>query len=147
MSEKPGAIEAAFEKYRAEKYGAYASYPIEAFTHFCAGYKAAPADEIEQLRAYRQTVSSVAKAREGTIEHLRAQLEMAMAQRDAVKGQLESVTGNLEAVASQLASARKAAIEECAKVLDDAAQDLNRIRDPGMANNARSYANKLRKII
>lgn len=62
-------------------------------------------------------------------------------------GAWESVTGNLEAVASQLASARKAAIEECAKVLDDAAQDLNRIRDPGMANNARSYANKLRKII
>lgn len=42
--------------------------------------------------------------------------------------------------------ARAAAIEECAKVLDSVAQDWNRIRDPGMANNARAYAKKLRRL-
>lgn len=39
-----------------------------------------------------------------------------------------------------------AGIEAAAKVLDDAAQDWNRIRDPGMANNARSYAKKIRSL-
>jgi hypothetical protein len=34
--------------------------------------------------------------------------------------------------------------ERCAKVLDSTAQDWNRIRDPGMANNARCYARKIR---
>lgn len=43
-------------------------------------------------------------------------------------------------------TARNVVIEECAKVLDDAAQDWNRIRDPGMANNARSYARKIRTL-
>lgn len=38
------------------------------------------------------------------------------------------------------------AIERAAKVLDDAAQDWNRIRDPGMANNARSYAKRIRAL-
>lgn len=41
---------------------------------------------------------------------------------------------------------RLAAIEECARILDEAAQDWNRIRDPGMANNARSYARKIRAL-
>jgi len=36
--------------------------------------------------------------------------------------------------------------ERAAKVLDNAAQDWNRIRDPGMANNARSYARKIRAL-
>ena len=40
-----------------------------------------------------------------------------------------------------------AGIEAAAKVLDDAAQDWNRIRDPGMANNARSYAKKIRSLL
>jgi hypothetical protein len=47
---------------------------------------------------------------------------------------------------SDAESARAAVIEECAKVLDEAAQDWNRIRDPGMANNARSYAKKIRAL-
>lgn len=38
-------MEAAFEKYRAKKFGAWSSYPIEAFTHFCAGWKAAHSGE------------------------------------------------------------------------------------------------------
>ena len=37
--------------------------------------------------------------------------------------------------------------ERCAQILDEAAQDWNRIRDPGMANNARSYAKKIRAAI
>lgn len=41
---------------------------------------------------------------------------------------------------------REATIEECAKILDDCAQDWNRIRDPGMANNARAYARKIRAL-
>lgn len=38
------------------------------------------------------------------------------------------------------------AIEAAAEILDAAAQDWNRIRDPGMANNARSYAKKIRAL-
>lgn len=34
--------------------------------------------------------------------------------------------------------------EACAKILDKCADDWNRIRDPGMANNARCYAKKIR---
>lgn len=41
---------------------------------------------------------------------------------------------------------RDAVIEECAKVLDEAAQDWRRIRDPGMANNAASYARRIRAL-
>ena len=37
-------------------------------------------------------------------------------------------------------------IERAAETLDEAAQDWNRIRDPGMANNARSYAKKIRAL-
>jgi hypothetical protein len=44
------------------------------------------------------------------------------------------------------AKVRAAAIEECAKVLDNAAQDWHRIRDPGMANNAKSYAKQIRAL-
>lgn len=38
------------------------------------------------------------------------------------------------------------AVEECAKILDAAAADWHRIRDPGMANNAKSYARKIRAL-
>ena len=31
----------AFEAYRAKKYGAYDAYPLEAYTHFMAGFAAA----------------------------------------------------------------------------------------------------------
>ncbi len=41
---------------------------------------------------------------------------------------------------------RRNVIEECAKVLDGAAQDWHRIRDPGMANNAKSYAKQIRAL-
>lgn len=41
---------------------------------------------------------------------------------------------------------RASVIEECAKVLDDAAQDWRRIRDPGMANNAAAYARRIRSL-
>jgi hypothetical protein len=41
---------------------------------------------------------------------------------------------------------RNAIIEECAKVLDKAAADWRRIRDPGMANNAASYAKQVRAL-
>lgn len=37
-------------------------------------------------------------------------------------------------------------IEGCAKVLDRASQDWHRIRDPGMANNAKSYARQIRAL-
>ncbi|WP_409188401.1 hypothetical protein [Bradyrhizobium sp. RDM4] len=43
-------------------------------------------------------------------------------------------------------AARETIIEECAKVLDEAAQDWRRIRDPGMANNAAAYAKKIRAL-
>lgn len=36
-----GAMDAAFEAYRAKTWGAYAEYPLEAYTHFCVGWKAA----------------------------------------------------------------------------------------------------------
>lgn len=41
---------------------------------------------------------------------------------------------------------RDAVIEECAKVLDAAADDWRRIRDPGMANNAAHYAQTIRAL-
>jgi hypothetical protein len=41
---------------------------------------------------------------------------------------------------------REATIEECAKILDDCAQGWNRIRDPGLANNARAYARQIRAL-
>lgn len=41
---------------------------------------------------------------------------------------------------------RERVIEECAKVLDECADDWRRIRDPGMANNAASYARKIRAL-
>lgn len=41
---------------------------------------------------------------------------------------------------------RAQVIEECAKVLDEAAQDWRRIRDPGMANNAAAYAGRIRAL-
>lgn len=44
------------------------------------------------------------------------------------------------------AALRALVIEECAQVLDRAAQDWNRIRDPGMANNARCYAKQIRAL-
>lgn len=56
---------------------------------------------------------------------------------------------NKTAIRNHLASAqdaRNAALEEAALELDGAAQDWNRIRDPGMANNARSYAKKIRLL-
>ncbi len=43
-------------------------------------------------------------------------------------------------------TSRDAVIEECAKVLDEAAQDWRRIRDPGMANNAAAYARRVRAL-
>lgn len=36
--------------------------------------------------------------------------------------------------------------EACAKVLDEAAQDWRKIRDPGMANNAAAYARRIRAL-
>jgi hypothetical protein len=39
------------------------------------------------------------------------------------------------------------ALEEAAQVLDDCAQEWNKLRDPGMANQARSYAAKIRALI
>lgn len=44
---------------------------------------------------------------------------------------------------SDLVSAER---ERCARVLDDAAQDWNRIRDPGMANHCRTMARKIRGL-
>lgn len=41
---------------------------------------------------------------------------------------------------------RNEIIEECAKVLDAAERDWRRIRDPGMANNAASYARQIRTL-
>lgn len=49
------------------------------------------------------------------------------------------------ALTRAIEEALEAERERCAKILDDAAQDWNRIRDPGMANNARSYARKIRQ--
>lgn len=34
-------MDEAFERYRAKKFGAWAEYPLDAYTHFCAGWKAA----------------------------------------------------------------------------------------------------------
>lgn len=53
----------------------------------------------------------------------------------------------LELVMRKLANTVKLdTIEACAKILDEAAQDWRRIRDPGMANNAASYAAKIRAL-
>lgn len=43
-------------------------------------------------------------------------------------------------------SPRREAIEECAKLLDESAQEFNRLRDPGMANHDRALARKLRAL-
>ena len=32
-------MDEAFERYRKEHFGAYAAYPIEAYTYFCAGWR------------------------------------------------------------------------------------------------------------
>lgn len=53
---------------------------------------------------------------------------------------------SVDAIVASYCSVRNAAIEECAKVLDCAADDWRRIRDPGMANNAASYARKIRAL-
>ncbi len=45
-----------------------------------------------------------------------------------------------------IARLRSDTVEECAKVLDEAARDWRRIRDPGMANNAASYARRIRAL-
>lgn len=34
-------MDAAFEAYRLKKFGAYNAYPIDAYTYYCAGYRAA----------------------------------------------------------------------------------------------------------
>lgn len=41
---------------------------------------------------------------------------------------------------------RNGIIEECAAVLDANAQELNELRDPGMANHDRSLARKIRAL-
>lgn len=38
------------------------------------------------------------------------------------------------------------AVEKCAAILDDSAQEFNRLRDPGMANHDRALARKLRSL-
>ena len=43
-------------------------------------------------------------------------------------------------------AARDRTIEECAVLLDGGAQDLNRQRDPGMANHLRAWAKKIRAL-
>jgi len=52
----------------------------------------------------------------------------------------------LDALAAPPKQKRDAVIEECAAILDAAAQEFNRIRDPGMANQARSYARRIRAL-
>lgn len=42
---------------------------------------------------------------------------------------------------------RNAALEEAAKVLDEAAADWHRMRDPGMANHDKTMAKKIRALI
>lgn len=61
---------------------------------------------------------------------------------DLWRGDLETIIAAL----SLLPSLRAATLEEAAKLLDDAANDWNRIRDPGMANSARAYAKKIRAL-
>lgn len=56
----------------------------------------------------------------------------------------EDVRREFDAAPTQCA--RNTVIEECAAILDACAQDWNRIRDPGMANNARAYAKKIRAL-
>lgn len=46
----------------------------------------------------------------------------------------------------RLRAVRITAIEESAQILDEAERDWRRIRDPGMANNAASYAKKIRAL-
>jgi hypothetical protein len=38
----------AFEKYRIEKFGAYDPYPLDAFTHFAVGYRAAASQDARE---------------------------------------------------------------------------------------------------
>lgn len=42
------ALDEAFERYRAQKFGAYAEFPIDAYTYFAAGWKAA-AEEAKEI--------------------------------------------------------------------------------------------------
>lgn len=41
---------------------------------------------------------------------------------------------------------RKAGLNEAASLLEEKAQDYNRIRDPGMANHCRAYARRIRAL-
>jgi hypothetical protein len=59
---------------------------------------------------------------------------------------IELIKAVLAAPPPSTQKVRDDVIEECARVLDAAAQDWNRIRDPGMANNARSYAKRIRAL-
>ena len=62
------------------------------------------------------------------------------------RAEIKMIVAALRASAppAQRETGREEVIEECAKVLDEAAQDWRRVRDPGMANNAASYAKKIR---
>jgi hypothetical protein len=57
-------IEAAFEEYRKNRFGVYAEYPIDAFTHFGAGYKAASQSRAsDQSERVRELEAALAEAR------------------------------------------------------------------------------------
>lgn len=53
--------------------------------------------------------------------------------------------GNIAIIAAAIQSAIEAERERAAKVLDDRAQEYNKIRDPGMANHCRALARTIRK--
>jgi hypothetical protein len=59
MSEKLESADEAFEKWRVGKFSAYAGYPIEAYTYFCAGFDAARSTALPQTLKVR--VSNLTK--------------------------------------------------------------------------------------
>ena len=72
--------------------------------------------------------------------------EFGWRQHDGLPPIQKEAADEIERLTKQLVTARADAIEEAAKVLDGAAQDWHRIRDPGMANNAKHYAKQIRAL-
>jgi hypothetical protein len=89
-------------------------------------------EEIEQMRGIRELLIKALMVATGAPEmNIReAPLTVAIRFRKTLSAQL----------------APSAVIEKCAKVLDGCAQDWYDIRDPGMANNAKAYARKIRAL-
>ena len=78
-----GQMDAAFERFRTERFGAYAQYPIDAYSYFGAGWKARDA-EIDRLTKERDALKSEAS-------ELAADLRRAMGESERLRPALDAL--------------------------------------------------------